>query len=137
MGDESRLVWTPLKEQLVKRRWPHQRLEDKLTPGIPDVNLHVPDGPDVWVELKYVVDAPVIEVGLRPEQFIWLRDGARAGRVCYLLARVEATWCLWADERSWELAKHPCQREAMMHRANRFHHPDEILSFLADEHAVS
>ncbi len=121
MTKESRLAWGPLKVELDKLGWHYQRLEDKLTPGIPDLNIHIPKRGDVWVELK-CISLPLypiiintkICIGLRPEQYIWLRDAAKAGRKCCLVARIGPVWYIWNDAASWEMAKHLCCSKTML-----------------------
>lgn len=93
-----------------KLRWHYQRIEDKFTPGIPDLNVHIPVMGDFWIELKYVdirrVDAGrQVNVGLRREQFIWLRDAKLAGRNVYLVARAGMAWYVWDTIEAWKLAK--------------------------------
>ena len=132
-GDESKLVWSILKKELDKRRWIYQRLEDKAAVGIPDVNIHVPSADDVWVEMKYIPLArpdQVIHVGLSNEQFIWLRDNKKAGRNCWLLARMGNTWLAWNDARDWELAKRRTQWSELVMNANRLASANAYLDLL-------
>jgi len=129
-GDERRLVWAPLKRALDELHWHYQRIEDKLTPGIPDVNIHTPRG-DVWVELKYAkLLGATITLGLRPEQYLWLRAGLQAGRRCYLLARVGCFWWIWNDLLSLERSKHNCCWSLLRRRARRFDTPGEAIKEL-------
>lgn len=128
-GPEARLVWSPIKKELVKRHWHHQRFEDTLTPGIPDLNIKIPDGPEAWIELKYADEGYRVCLGLRREQFIWLRDAKRAGRSCYLLCRVGGEWFLWADEASWEAGKRIAEWDVLRASALGFETPGEILDY--------
>lgn len=112
MGKESSIVWAGLKKELDQRRWAYQRIESKVCLGIPDVNIHVPGRGDVWVELKYVARAgrspsSLVDVGLRIEQYNWMKENQLAGRKVYLVAKVGDLWYLWCNANSWEMAKRP------------------------------
>lgn len=127
-GDERSLVWTPLRREIAKRGLDVQRFEDKFTPGIPDLNVHIPGRGDVWIELKYANHSNPIAIGLRREQYIWLRSAALAGRLCYLIARA-GEWYAWDDIKSWEMAKHPCS--GILQRACCcVHSPAEMIEYL-------
>jgi hypothetical protein len=129
--EESTRVWAPLKRALDALRWDYQRIEDKLTPGIPDVNILVPRQGEVWVELKHCA-APgpkgTVAIGLRKEQFIWMRDGKKAGRKVYLFARVGQPFYCWQDEASWEAAKHPTDWQSLLRKAHRFNDAGAFLA---------
>lgn len=129
---ERNSTWLPLRRAIVNRRWHYQRFEDKFSSGIPDLNIHIPGKGDVWIENKYaeVDGAARICIGLRREQYIWLRAAARAGRKCFLLARVGDLWLLWTDDRSWEIAKKPYSWLLMKSRAKKFDGPDQVLEYL-------
>lgn len=132
MGKEASLTWAPLQKELIKLNWHYQRLEDKLALGVPDLNIHIPNGPDVWLELKYA-NCPKdptlgsIEIGLRREQYIWLRNARRAGRICYLLARAGSSWHLWGQQEDWEAAKHPCPWFAIKRNSRMYLSPADLL----------
>ncbi len=135
-GSEKRNVWPKVKTELDKLRWHYQRIEDKFTPGIPDVNIHVPRFGDVWVELKYVEKLPRderhnIEIGLRPEQYIWLRDAKKAGRHVHLLAKVGMGWYVWSDAGAWELAKRPSPWNELRSKAMQFDNVESAVSFVS------
>lgn len=135
-GNENTLVWAPLRNELIKlgSAVHYQRFEDKLTPGIPDLNIKFRNGLEAWVELKYVVaPAPsnIVNIGLRREQYIWMREGKLAGRLCYLLARIGSIWYLWSDEFSWNLAKHPCLYREVAQRGVSYPHPSECLQYIS------
>ncbi len=131
MGKESSLVWTPIAGEIKKRGWHAQRFEDKAAVGIPDVNIHIPNFGDVWLELKYV-DTPapsskVIDIGLRREQYIWLKEGKEAGRDCRLVARIGDMWYFWRDTKSWELCKRSNPLAEVMRRAIPVNGPQNLL----------
>lgn len=161
MANESTLVWDPLKKAMdkmtivytdgSKRGWDYQRLESRVGIGIPDVNIHIPHVGDVWAELKYATfprqDGREIKVGLEPEQYIWMRKGARAGRKIVLIARVSPRnhppsvgssvsgpnyWRVWVEEKFWELAKHPAPMDFMMANSQGFPSPELLLLWLGD-----
>ena len=88
------------------------------------------------MELKYVSiasdDAEVsLEIGLRKEQYLWLRKAKRAGRRVCLLARVGKFWYIWDTEEAWDLAKRPSQWAVVKRMAaGRFANPtDALLGF--------
>lgn len=58
-----------------------QRLEDKLSVGIPDINA-VANGQEWWLEAKYMDAMPPrrMNAGLKPAQKIWLQRSAKVGR---------------------------------------------------------
>ncbi len=151
MPNESKLVWGPLKQALDRTAmlnsgsaWAYDRLESRVGLGIPDANVHVPNSQDVWIELKYATlpaaDGRTIRVGLEAEQYIWMRQAARKGRRCLLLARVSPTragerirelaWRVWTEEKDWELAKHPAPMYVMMANSEGFRSPEEFLLWL-------
>lgn len=123
---ESREVWHPLRDLFKEMDWHATRFEQL---GIPDVNVHIPTNGDIWIELKHVPNPPVkassgIEIGLRKEQYIWMKEAKKAGRNVWLLALVGAEWWAWDDARAWELAKHrnswsEIQRYGRMFRSHR------------------
>lgn len=106
MGSESKLTWHPLRKVLTVKGWVYQRIEDRSTVGVPDLNVHVPGVGDVWIELKHHARIPVrsINLGLSQQQYLWLRSNQLAGRLCCLLCRVGSLWCLWTDIESYKLA---------------------------------
>lgn len=121
MNPETRLVWQPIKRKLDLLKWHYVRLENRACgPGTPDLNVHYPrtlegkwiSGGDVWVELKYSAGENakgMIDLGLRPEQYVWMLNASKAGRNVQLVARVGDNWYLWRDPKAWEMAKHKCQ----------------------------
>ncbi len=134
-GSERRNSWPRLKAELDKRRWHYQRIEDKLTPGIPDLNIHVPGQGDVWIELKYLDTLPrtdnnKVTIGLSREQFIWLRDASQAGRTVWLMARIGRDWYGWKDVDSWNLAKHPNPWVDLKRKVYKFVDIDSFLQLL-------
>jgi hypothetical protein len=72
-----------------------QRLEDKFSVGIPDINLCCA-GEEYWFEAKFIEDWPKrlttgVKIPLRPEQTLWARLGAKAGRRVKCITRI-ASW---------------------------------------------
>lgn len=67
-----------------------QRFEDKLSVGIPDVNA-IANGVEWWLELKQMDAMPPrrIDIGLRPEQKVWLQRSARVGRRVAVLVAIK------------------------------------------------
>ncbi len=75
------------------------RVEGALTPGIPDINMCY-KGVEAWIEAKEVDSWPkrsstIVNIGLRPEQRIWLEERAEAGGRCFVLAKIGNEWFLW------------------------------------------
>jgi hypothetical protein len=137
MSLESRKVWAPLKRVLDAHRWHYQRFEDKITPGIPDVNVYVPGVGELWVEMKYVKAYPKqmtsrVHVGLRAEQLIWLEAAARAGRRACVLARVDSRWVLWENPKSWA-ALHSSHPWLLLKSVStqEFSTPDEVVTWMS------
>lgn len=137
MGAENKLVWLPLKERLDAFDLHSQRFEDKLTPGIPDVNVHLTDVGDVWVELKHIGRDG--KVWLRKEQRIWLREGKMCGRLCMLLARAdkavkgwESGWYVFTDINSWDMAVHGMTYTVSGRRV-AFNSPDEVVYWMLNK----
>jgi hypothetical protein len=97
--NEANSTWKPLRTALVAVRWHFQRLEDAITRGIPDVNIHLPGGPDWWLELKCTVSGPVT---LRPEQYVWLLKASAAGRKVGVLVRYGPRWYLFTSPARWK-----------------------------------
>ena len=107
MKPETALVWDPIKKELDRLGWHYQRFEDKLSPGIPDLNICIPamcricGSQEWWLELKWLASLPEklgstpVVVGLRKEQRLWLRAAARAGRNCAVVCRVAGMWWVW------------------------------------------
>ena len=106
MKPETAKTWHPLKDGLDRREWMAQRLEDRSFSGIPDVNIHIPDVGDIWVELKYHARCPVrsVHLGLSKQQAAWLISNQRAGRRCLLLCRIEKKWYGWKTEEGYRAA---------------------------------
>lgn len=142
VGSESTSVWSKFKIELDKRHWDYQRIEDKHHPGIPDVNIHIPGTGDVWIEMKYVEVLttlsinPSINLTLRPEQYIWLLQGARAGRKVCLLARIATIaevpeWWVWFDAGAWALARRSTKWLDLQATGVNLNSPAEVLDRLA------
>jgi len=71
-----------------------QRLEDKMSVGIPDINVAM-QGKEVWLELKEFkwpkrANTPV-RVPLRPFQVSWIRERTLVGGIVYIVAREVTT----------------------------------------------
>jgi hypothetical protein len=108
MNPETRLVWQPLKKELDRLKYHYVRLENRQSgPGTPDLNVHFPRIGDVWIELKYAkIDSEgYVDLGLRPEQYVWMYKASTSGRRVYLVARVNDQWYVWKDFSVWKLAK--------------------------------
>ncbi len=111
MGKEASILWTRrLKPILKKYKWDYQRLEDKTAEGIPDVNIHVPGLGDVWIELKLankglerLLRTPK-HLGkiLQPAQYLWLRNGYNAGRMCVVLGLIDNNLYAWYTPEGWK-----------------------------------
>ncbi len=103
---ESRLVWAPIKRQFDARGWHSTRIENSTMPGTPDVNVYIPPF-DVWLELKFVRNIQE-KIGLRKEQFLWLRQAKNSGRFCYVVARLmdqPENLYIWDKVEDWERLK--------------------------------
>ncbi len=82
-------------------RWPDthwQRLEDKLSIGIPDASVAIPGLGEWWVEGKHVACLPAkpgtpIKLGIRPGQRLWLVHRHRLGCRVMVFAKVDK-YCL-------------------------------------------
>lgn len=77
-----------------------QRIEDKFSAGIPDINTHVPGYGDWWIEAKALKEYPkrlvsFVQIGLRREQVIWLERRKRAGGQVLVLVRVGRIWAVF------------------------------------------
>jgi len=71
-----------------------QRIEDKLSVGVPDINVAL-NGYEVWLELKEFTwpkraDTPV-HIPLRPFQLAWIRARTQVGGIVYVVARETIT----------------------------------------------
>ena len=81
------------REQIPRKLYHHQRIEDMLSLGVPDHNLCV-QGREYWLELKSLTHWPVrASTPIRFERYTleqrdWLRDRWRAGGRAFLLLRV-------------------------------------------------
>ena len=120
---ESKLVYQPLAKEFAVCGWPHTRIENKIDPGTPDllvsvrpIHAHAPGkfrpdtGAEVFVEMKHVPTPPLpetqgVNLGLRKEQFIWLRAAHLQGRKCCIVALVGDLWLTMATVRGYEMAK--------------------------------
>lgn len=104
-GSEKASVWRALKLELDRRGWAYDRIENKVNLGMPDVNVHVPEVGDFWIELKFCrTPDNQISLGLRKEQRNWLIEAHQAGRRVVLLARVGKEWWAWSNEVAWRKA---------------------------------
>lgn len=130
---ESSNTWKPLKKEFDKVGWHYTRLENNL--GIPDLVVFVPEQKrDVWIELKYCSSPDSngnVDLGLRKEQFILMRQMYNAGRSVILLARIGEWFYIWNNVRMWEMAK-KSQSLAEMHegRALATESPSNIIKVL-------
>jgi len=71
-----------------------QRVEDKLSEGIPDINIAFA-GEETWIELKEIKwpqreDTP-IKIPLRRQQVRWIRERTEVGRIIFIAARESRT----------------------------------------------
>lgn len=91
----------------IKQHWPDAhwaRIEDKLTAGIPDINVKIPGfEQDFWIEAKELDflparDSTPIKIGLKREQFMWLRARKRSGGNVRVVAYVERVWMVFEDD---------------------------------------
>ncbi len=105
-GSETSSVWIALKKEFKKNRWDHIRLENKVSLGLPDVNVHVPGVGDVWMELKFVREVDdQVNLGLRKEQYNWMVSAHKAGRRVLLIAKAGGIWYCWSTPLAWLMAK--------------------------------
>jgi len=88
-----------------------QRIEDKLTPGIPDTNACL-NGVEIWLEGKFLKDLParsdtLVRFGNKGEdrlvhQCNWLTARDRAGGRAFWWVRVrDGGWYLFEDKFNW------------------------------------
>jgi len=88
-----------------------QRIEDKLTAGIPDTNGCV-SGVEFWAEGKFVKQLParpttLVRFGSKGEQRLalqrnWLMARQQAGGRCFWWVRVrDGGWYLFEDKFNW------------------------------------
>jgi hypothetical protein len=94
-----------LRKTFVDRYGAHvQRFEDKMTAGIPDMNVKVPGCHELWLEGKYLKDFPKrettpVKCGLRPDQALWLNERAHRGGAAFCWVRVrDERWYLFSDD---------------------------------------
>lgn len=79
-----------------------QRVEDKMTTGVPDTNVCLL-GKEFWLEGKFIRDLPKrdstpVKIGLRADQATWLETRHRAGGQCFVWIRVrDVGWMLFED----------------------------------------
>jgi len=122
---ESKKVWGPLKDEFIRRGWPHDRIENKAGEGFPDVIVsirrrgpefagHHRNATEAFLELKHVDRRygkglrsikNAVSLGLRPEQFLWLRGAILQARRAALVAVVESDWYIFHSVEGFELAK--------------------------------
>lgn len=81
-----------------------QRIEDSITPGVPDLNLYWHG--EGWIEFKHVEEHKLpkrattdVRIGLKPEQCDWLKVRAEAGGRVAVLTKIEP--------RLWLVHRHP------------------------------
>lgn len=85
-----------------------QRIEDKMSPGIPDMNVCW-NGIEFWLEGKFIKDLParddtLVRFGSKDEprlahQANWLENRQRAGGKCFVWIRVrDDGWYFWRDD---------------------------------------
>ena len=88
-----------------------QRIEDKLTPGIPDTNACL-NGVEVWLEGKFLKDLParpdtLVRFGNKGEdrlihQYNWLTARQKAGGHAFWWVRVrDGGWYLFDRNFNW------------------------------------
>lgn len=135
---EATAVWEPFRRALVKAGIIHfQRLEDSVTPGIPDVNVHIPGCGDWWIEMKDAGEsgrrAPKVNVGLSFEQRNWLRTANKGGRDVALLARIGGTWLLLLTSAKWDLAIKPVPYKELAEGEIEHDRPDAVVITLRQE----
>jgi len=114
----------------------NQRIEDRSSIGVPDLNLHIPSIGDVWIEMKFHFRLPTrtVRLGLSNQQSIWLIQNQAAGRKCALLCRLGNLWCLWNTTRAYRMAtKSWSWPELTREAACMYDDPDLILQYLAKE----
>lgn len=137
---ESSLVYGPIRKELNRLKWPFDRIESPIEPGIPDLNIGMPGKPDWWLELKYVdagalVSSPEerwrIDVGLRREQFVWLRQAVRRGRSCGVVLRLGDNWYLFTSIEAWEMMKSASPWSALQAYALQFKTAGALLQYLS------
>lgn len=131
-NSESSLVWNPLKKELDKLGLDYCRLEDKSSPGIPDLNIHSTNfNCDLWVEMKYLIEPKnlnsMVRIGLRKEQYIWLRRALHHGRSVFLLARIGTRWFLWTDEVSFLMARDSVAWKDIFKKARIYSNPADLV----------
>jgi len=84
--------WKSLKTTLKKENVTHQRFEDMLSEGIPDLCLFV-NKKTIWIELKYKKlpkrESTKIKVGIRPAQRIWIRKAKKVNIPCFVLTKFD------------------------------------------------
>lgn len=132
---ESSKTWIPLKKELDKCGYKgcYDRFENNI--GRPDLVIYVEKQKrDIWIELKYCdavesMDSE-IDIGLRKEQFIWMRNAYSVGRSVILLARVGDLWCIWNDVDSWEMAKKSSSWSRLYRKALHSTHPRAVVDLL-------
>lgn len=71
------------------------RHEDIASSGVPDISYGL-DGCNGWIELKEIKEwkkrsATPNDIGLSPEQRLWLRQRGKTGGRCFVLVRVTAS----------------------------------------------
>lgn len=116
MVNES-VVWSQVERCVKSLEGEAERMEDKARADVPDVAWALSLTCSGWLELKDVVGAKPVKIGLRGPQAMFLRKWSRTGRAG-VLARVlrlespkrgvsgHTEWCYWAASPgiSWAVA---------------------------------
>lgn len=124
---ESKNVWKPLKEAFEKRDWPADRIENSVVPGMPDLVVsirssiarHFRNTRECFIELKEaeVEENGSVSLGLRREQFIWLRAARSQNRFVLLIARIGVGWFVFDTLTGFEMAKKSVQLDDLENEA--------------------
>ena len=101
-------------------------------PGVPDDSGTLPPNPDgplhedkpfsFWLELKWFPREPLmhsrVQLGMRPEQRVWLTQRGRAGANCFVALQAGSDWYLmwWARAVGWKTPEP--WRDVLAHRVN-------------------
>lgn len=121
------------RDHLVSKGAHVQRVEDKLTPGIPDTNASM-FGVDFWAEGKHLTELPVrlntqVVFGKKGEprlihQCNWLTARHNAGGLCFWWLRVRdgdgAGWYLFADVDEFVWLRDGLPKQWLLDHPNRF-----------------
>ena len=117
---EARL-WKYVREGM-NLHWEAQRIEDKLSSGVPDVMYSIKH--HGWIELKYLpkITKGVLSIHhLTAEQRNWIeRHGRRTGKV-FLLLQVTTHYLLFGHESIRQIGKVSFDEHVAMARAHWVH----------------